>query len=163
MILQDNPKLIREENSIYGKAVFAKEDIAKDEIIALWDGPVYEAENNSDLPNDLPLMIADHAIQFEKNKWRDSKGLARYINHSCEPNCGIKGLFVIVAMRNIKKGEEITWDYEMTENSDWQMHCTCGTASCRKIIRAYRFLPGEIKTKYQNYTSRWLTENDSKL
>jgi SET domain-containing protein len=90
---QDNPKLVRKETELYGGGVFATADIKKDEVIALWNGPVYEAENNSDLPNDPPLMVADHAIQFEKHKWRDSEGLARYINHSCDPNCGIKGLF----------------------------------------------------------------------
>lgn len=158
MTSRDNHKLILRETQKYGRAVFANDEIEKDEIIAFWDGLIYNAEKNSDLPNDFPLMVADHAIQFEKNKWRDSKGLARYINHSCDPNCGIKGLFSIVAMRNIKKDEEITWDYEMTENSDWQMDCRCGTANCRKIIRAYRFLPGEIKIKYQNYTSAWLKQ-----
>jgi uncharacterized protein len=156
MTVQDNSLLMLKKTPKYGKAVFAAEDIEKDETIAVWDGPVYEAENNSDLPNDFPWMIADHAIQFEKNRWRDSEGLARYINHSCEPNCGIKGLFNIVAMRKINKGEEITWDYEMTENSDWQMTCQCGKDNCRKIIRAYRFLPDEIKWKYQNYISEWL-------
>src|SRR5882757_3289915 len=151
MILPDNPKLILLETQHYGKAVFAGGDIEKDEVIALWNGPVYEVENNSDLPNDRPLMVADHAIQFERHKWRDSEGLARYINHSCEPNCGIRGLFNIVAMREIRKGEEITWDYEMTENSDWKMNCKCGSVHCRKIIRAYRFLPAEIKLKYRDY------------
>lgn len=155
-MVQDNPKLILKETQQYGKAVFANDDIERDEVIALWDGPVYEVENNSELPNDPPLMVADHAIQFEQHKWRDSEGLARYINHSCEPNCGIKGLFTVVAMRDIMKGEEITWDYEMTENSDWEMHCKCGSDHCRKVIRAYRFLPPEIKIKYQNYTSEWL-------
>ena len=156
MISKDNPKLVRKETQQYGKAVFATEDIEKDEVIAYWDGPVYEVQNNSDLPNDPPLFVADHAIQFEKHKWRDSDGLARYLNHSCEPNCGIKGLFTIVAMRKINKGEEVTWDYEMTEDSDWEMVCKCGSPHCRKLIRAYRFMPPEIKEKYKDYTSDWL-------
>ncbi|MFT3933913.1 MAG: SET domain-containing protein [Chitinophagaceae bacterium] len=158
MIAQDNPKIILERNHFFGRGVFANDAIAKDEIIAVWDGDVYEASKNSELPNDAPLMVADHAIQFDYNKWRDSNGLARYINHSCEPNCGIKGLFTIVAMRNIKKGEEITWDYEMTENSDWEMDCQCGCETCRQTIRAYRFLPPSVKSKYENYTSDWLKQ-----
>ena len=83
MNLPDNVKLILKETSKYGKAVFAKEEIEKDEVIAIWNGLVYKAENNSDLPNDFPMMVADHAIQFEKNKLTDSKGIARCINHYC--------------------------------------------------------------------------------
>ena len=152
----DNSKLILKENQRFGKGVFAKEEISQGELIAVWDGGIYEAEMCSDLPNNEPLTVRDHAIQFEEHKWKDSKGLARYINHSCEPNCGIKNLFDIVAMRNVAKDEEITWDYDMTENSNWQMECKCGTQSCRKIIRGFQFLPNEIKNKYQDYISDWL-------
>ncbi len=132
----DNPKAIVKETEKYGKAVFAKEDLNKGEIIASFDGLIYEAEKSSDLPNDLPLQIQDHVIQFEEHKWRDSNGIARSVAHSCQPNCGIQDLFNIVAMRDIKKGEELGWDYEMSENSDWEMECLCGSENCRKFIGA---------------------------
>ncbi len=78
------------------------------------------------------------------------------ISHSCEPNCGIKNKTVLVAMRKIKKGEELSYDYDMTENSDWSMECSCGKPSCRKIIRGYRYLPEEKRKEYNGYISEWL-------
>lgn len=110
----------------------------------------------SDLPNDLPLKTRDHVIQFEKHKWRDSNSIARCLSHSCEPNCGIQDLFKIVAMRDIKKDEELCWDYEMSENSDWQMECLCGSKNCRKLIGVYKYMPQNIREKYGDYISGWL-------
>ena len=99
----------------------------------------------------------DHVIQFEEKKWRDSNGIARCINHSCNPNCGIKDFFKIVAMRNINIGEEITWDYEMTEKHPWwRMKCECGVVDCRKEIGNYKNMPESVRKKYEGYISEWL-------
>lgn len=152
----DNPKVIVKETEKYGKAAFAKEDIYEGEILAAFDGSIYEAEKSSDIPNELPLKVRDHVIQFEEHKWRDSNGIARCLSHSCEPNCGIQALFNIVAMRNIKKDEELCWDYEMSENSDWQMECLCGSKNCRKVIGSYKYMPQNIREKYGDYISGWL-------
>lgn len=151
----DNPKVIVKETGKYGKGLFAKENIKKGEIIASFDGDIYEAEKASDLPSESP-NVRDYAIQFEEHKWRYSNGFAIIINHSCEPNCGIKNNFDIVAIRDIQKGEELTLDYDMTENSDWTMKCSCGSKNCRKIIKGYRHLPEELKKKYKNYISEYL-------
>jgi len=97
----DNKKAIVLNSKKYGKGIFAKEDIKKGEAIAEFDGDVYKAKKASDLPKN----IADHAIQFAEHKWIGSKGIAKYFNHSCSPNCGFKGKFKIIAMSNIKKGE----------------------------------------------------------
>lgn len=149
----DNPKVRLRRTRKFGRAVFAVKNIRKGEVIAEFDGPIFDDDFdgwNEDL--------LSHAIQFGKTLWRDSKGLARYINHSCEPNCGIKDLFKVVAMRPIAAGEQITWDYEMTEKSDWwRMKCHCGSPLCRKRIGDYRKLPRSIRKKYAGYISTWLT------
>lgn len=141
-------------NNRFGKCLIANDDIAQGEIIAEFDGDIFEAEKCTDLPKD----IADHAIQFEEHKWKESNGIARFINHSCEPNCGIKNLFNLVTMREIKKGGELTWDYDMTEDSNWRLECECGTPSCRKVIGAFSLLPLETKEKYRGYISDWLVK-----
>jgi uncharacterized protein len=134
-----------------GQGVFVIRPIKKNEIIAEFDGEVYGWDDK------WTDELVDHCIQFEEKKWRDSKGIARLINHSCEPNCGIKNLFQVVAMRNLKSGEEVTWDYEMTEKHPyWRMNCKCGSKICRKIIGNYDNMPTEIRKKYRGYISEWL-------
>jgi SET domain-containing protein len=149
----DNPKVKVDQNR-FGKCLIAVERIAKDEVIGEFDGEIFEAENTAALPKD----VADHAVQFEEHKWKESEGVARYINHSCEPNCGISGLFTLVAMRDIQAGEELLWDYDMTEDSDWRMECKCGIPSCRKIIGAFGIMPESTRKKYKGYISDWLVK-----
>lgn len=156
----DNKKVIIKETGTIGKGLFAIEDIKKGEIIADWTGgPMYEAKSCMSLPT---REISDHAIQCEEHTWIDTEGLGRYSNHSCKPNYGIQGKFKLVAMRDVKKGEWLTWDYEMTEDSDWKMKCKCGTPSCRKLIEAYKNMPKRLKKKYKGHTSEWLVGKYSK-
>ncbi len=150
-----NTKVEIKETGKYGLGLFASEDIKKEEIVDDFSpGNVYSAKKCSELPKE----IADYAVQFEEHKWIDYQSNGCYINHSCEPNCGVKGNFQIVAMRDIKKGEELTYDYEMTENSDWRMECKCGSKSCRKIIGAYDNMPPSVREKYKGYIAQWLVE-----
>lgn len=151
--MSDNPKVSTKNTRHQGKGVFVKERITKGEVIAVFDGNIYDHKSiwTDELRN--------HCIQFERKKWRDSTGIARLINHSCEPNCGIKDSFSVVAMRDIEKGEEITWGYEMTEdNLYWRMDCSCGSLSCRKVIGAYKNMPLATRRKYKGYISKWLLE-----
>jgi hypothetical protein len=154
----DNPKVEVGKTGKYGKGVFAKFAIRKGEVIAAFDGKIYGYYSRG-----WTTDVNNHAIQFEERKWRDSAGIARRLNHSCQPNCGIKGLFRIVAMRDIKKGEELTWDYEMTEdNPTWRMRCRCGSKNCRKVIGAHRNMPEVVRKKYKGYISEWLVEKYAK-
>src|SRR5205814_8259858 len=58
------------------------------------------------------------------------------VNHSCVPNCGIRESLQIIAMRAVEPGEEMTFDYAMSESSDFIMDCLCQDLECRKIGRA---------------------------
>lgn len=149
----DNPKAVVRRTRKYGRAVFAKQDIRKGETIAVFDGPLLDDEFEP-WTDDL----LNHAIQVGPSEWRDSLGFARYLNHSCDPNCGIKNRNRVVAMRPIRQGEEITWDYEMTEKSTWwRMKCRCGSAQCRGLIGDYRRMPRSVRAKYRGFISDWLT------
>ncbi|MFO8017378.1 MAG: SET domain-containing protein-lysine N-methyltransferase, partial [Promethearchaeia archaeon] len=89
---------------------------------------------------------------FDNNPWR-------YINHSCDPNTGLKGKTTVVAMKDIKKDDHITIDYSITEASPyWKMKCECGQKNCRKIIRSIRFLPPKLFKKYKEYIPKFLKE-----
>ncbi len=81
----------------------------------------------------------------------DSPG--RYVNHSCEPNAGIRKhnnqLFLVAATR-IDSGTEIVIDYSTTIGDDdiWTMRCNCGMSACRKIIRRFGSLPLAVQRRY---------------
>jgi SET domain-containing protein len=65
---------------------------------------------------------------------------ARFVNHSCEPNCISKVLYIhgqkhiiIYAQRAIEKGEELTYDYKFPKE-ETKIECLCKTAKCRKYL-----------------------------
>ena len=146
----------------FGGGLFATSTIEPGRIVASFDGKYWDWNDSvTDLPNDAPDYTRDHTIQYAPGKSRDSAdGLGRYANHSCDPNCGIKNYFDLVAMKPIAVGEQITWDYAMTENNDWFMLCRCGAPRCRKLITGYRNLPPEFREAYKGFVSQWLIDAD---
>jgi len=141
-----------------GKGVFALKNFRKDEIVLHIDGEVVETDN----PSSFPKKIQDHWFPFDKRgnkaKYVLPKSPWKYLNHSCNPNAGIKNNRDIVAMRPIKKGEEIVFDYAMNNfdymmsNIDnWKMKCSCGSKNCRGLISTFDILDNKTKKKYLNY------------
>uniref|UniRef100_T1IZ38 Histone-lysine N-methyltransferase 2C n=1 Tax=Strigamia maritima TaxID=126957 RepID=T1IZ38_STRMM len=67
-------------------------------------------------------------------------GLARYINHSCNPNCVAEVVpidresrIIIFANRRISRGEELTYDYKFDiEDDQHKINCLCGAPNCKK-------------------------------
>lgn len=68
---------------------------------------------------------------------RRGESVARFINHSCAPNCRsevIRGRIWIVARRDIPAGEELTYDYGFSLK-EWRQHpCRCGATRCAGFI-----------------------------
>ena len=85
-----------------------------------------------------------HASQVGLNKWVRFKGAAVKINHSCNPNCGVRCKGIIrcyVAFKSIKAGEELTFDYAMANYLVQNFpKCECKEANCRKNITGYQGL-----------------------
>jgi SET domain-containing protein len=79
-----------------------------------------------------------------------------FINHSCEPNVGFAGNILLVAMRDIDPGEELTTDYALFDDYDGEMQCRCGTASCRGTIGGRDWQRPELQRRYGNYFSWYL-------
>lgn len=145
--------------SRFGRGLFTVADIDPNEFIAEFDGPEYEARCNAALPT---LDVANHAIQIARNRWKDSLSGARFVNHSCEPNAGIRGTTILVAMRKILAGQEIFFDYDMTERSDYSLVCECRCKQCRRIIGTYDNLPAEKRAEYGDYVSEWIRAEERK-
>ena len=68
-----------------------------------------------------------------------SGGMARYINHSCSPNCVTECVevdrdlhIIIFANRRIQRGEELSYDYKFDFEDDNRIPCLCGADGCRK-------------------------------
>ncbi len=134
-----------------GRGVFALRDFQKDELILYVKGDVIETDSLDSLPkyeyyHCFPINQKGRKVQYvlPNPPWE-------FVNHSCDPNAGIKNNRDIVAIKPIKKGDEITFDYAMVAIDDWTMQCHCGSSKCRKIISTFDVLDEETKKKYYDY------------
>jgi SET domain-containing protein len=132
-----------------GKAVFTNKNFKKGEKIIEFSGKLFTFEQLPTPYNE----VDDHYVQIDKNLYMGpSGGVDDFFNHSCDPKAGLKinnGKVILMAIKNIKKGEEITWDYSTTMDEDgWEMDCMCGHKNCRRIIRDFKYLPKEIQQRY---------------
>jgi hypothetical protein len=108
-----------------------------------------------------------HTIQIDRDVHLVPPAPMRFLNHSCEPNCGIliqRGTdnIEIHALRDIAAGEELTLDYETFEEEFEALTgpCLCRTASCRGRLRGYGFLPYPRRVKYGMYVAEYLRDAD---
>lgn len=82
-----------------------------------------------------------------------------FMNHSCDPNVGSHSDFHrTVAMRDIEPGEELTYDYAMTDAGRYDLQCFCGKPNCRKIIRGTDWMLAELQERYQGYFQKNVQE-----
>ena len=144
-------KKIRVANSkISGTGVYAEEKIKRNEFIGFFKGKIkYKVNSNEKDSAGHPDWVG-----FKKNYWIDPSPPYLYINHSCEPNCGIAGTKKIYAIKDITINEELTFDYSISEiDPNWELHtkCKCGSKSCRKTIGSIQSLSKEKVREYLPY------------
>ncbi len=97
-------------------------------------------------------------IGIAKNWWIDPAIPYKYLNHSCDPNTGIKGRVTMYALRDIAANEELTIDYATIEGDErWELpsECLCGSKSCRRKISSVHTLPPERFKEYLPYVSTY--------
>jgi uncharacterized protein len=86
------------------------------------------------------------------------------LNHSCEPSCGLVGASVLVAMRDIAVGEELTFDYATCDSSDYdEFECLCGEPTCRGVVTGLDWTKPELHEKYAGWFSPYLARRIANL
>lgn len=79
------------------------------------------------------------------------------INHSCEPNCGLTGSTVVIALRDIRIDEEISYDYAMSDSDPYdEFVCQCCSIKCRKIVKGQDWMNPGLQKKYRGFFSSYL-------
>jgi len=94
--------------------------------------------------------IADEFVLAPFNT-QEVEDVMMFLNHSCDPNVGILGQIIFVAMRYIDSGEELTIDYVMFGANKEPMRCNCRSADCRGLITASDWQIMKLQENYRGY------------
>ncbi len=124
------------KSKIDNRGLYAATNIKKDTKIIEYKGKIItvkETETNPKFDNDKAIYL------FNLNKKYDLDGdfkfnTARLINHSCDPNCEVDGVGLklwIYSIKDIKKNDELTYDYGFSFDKDYKdFPCRCGAKKC---------------------------------
>lgn len=142
-----NPRITARKSKIHGRGVFAAAALKKGERLIEYLGERISnkeadrryAEEHEWSPHTFLFMVDDKTVIDATHKGN----VARWINHSCEPNCEVededKRIF-IHALRNIRRGEELSYDYNLvlderhTPAAKKAHPCFCGSKKCRGTL-----------------------------
>ncbi len=145
-------------SGIAGRGLFAIDPIRAGEIVAVKGGHIVATRQLRELPEPLPnseIQIADrlHLVALSVEEYEP---VMLFINHSCDPNVGFGGNVVLVAMRDVAAGEELTTDYALFDDYDGQMNCHCGSERCRGVIDGHDWRRSDLQDRYRGYFSWYL-------
>ncbi len=125
--------LVVRRSAIHADGCFTTIPISNGTRVVEYTGPrltVHEADalyENQERTYLFGLSDGKHVI--------DGDGVAAFINHSCDPNCEaqeIDGRVVIVSIRDIAAGDELTYDYNLYDGApEDRSPCSCGSKRCR--------------------------------
>jgi len=108
----------------------------------------------------LAEEMRTHALQIDDDLFLASEvpfDDADFVNHSCDPNCGIVGSILLVTMRDIRLGEELCFDYAMTDTADYdEFVCSCATARCRGTVTGVDWKEPELRDRYRGWNSAYI-------
>jgi uncharacterized protein len=146
-----------------GFGVFARDQVNQGETLAVWGGVVIPGARL----NEYNEYSRTHGIQVEEDLFMlplTPDDPSDQFNHSCDPNAGMSGQITLVAMRPIAVGEEICFDYAMSDSNPYdEFDCACGTPFCRGRIVADDWLRPELQQRYRGYFTPYLQRRMDQL
>lgn len=159
----NNKITIQSSSLIHNCGMFADKDIETGEVLFVKGGHIltkHELYSSSIINSYFPISDNLFLGALEPEEEDDIK---LYINHSCNPNCGLHGEITFVAIRDIHSGEEITTDYAFIDNEDYSFECNCGSDKCRKTITGFDWKIKRLQEEYYPYFAQYLKDKITRI
>jgi hypothetical protein len=145
---------------MYG--VYARQPISKGELLTIWGGDVVDYATFCT----LDPYLRELSIQIEDDFFLAplTLGPSDYFNHSCDPNAGLSGQISLVALRDIAPGEEVRFDYAMSDSTDYdEFDCDCGADNCRGRFTGRDWQIPDLWERYDRHFSPYLLRKIEQL
>ena len=153
-------KAVVQASPIHGRGLFATGEFQPGEIVCVKGGYIFNRATLGEIAPALgpaEIQIAEGLFIGPRHA-EEREGAMIFSNHSCDPNIGVQGQIVFVALRHIVSGEELTHDWATTDDDEYSMTCRCGAAYCRGIITGKDWQKKELQRKYQGMFSWYLQQ-----
>jgi hypothetical protein len=148
--LAHDADILRRNDALYvrpgkfGLGLFAARPISRGQDILQFSGSVINFEQAVKKGED-----ESYPLQVGTDKYLDLDNIGKYCNHSCEPNAGIRNDVILMAIADIDADGEVFYDYSTSMDEDWwTMSCKCEAATCRSLVRDFKYLPASVRERY---------------
>jgi hypothetical protein len=154
MTIASNDAVVEVRSSVFGLGAFVRRNIPAGTLLAAgWGMPA-------------PCRTK-HSIQVDDDRHLNVDPPLVYLNHSCDPNCGLlidrrQETLQLRSLRSLREGEELSLDYDTFEHEIEYMpkQCMCGSQNCRGRIKGFKHLSlsraeGLIQ-RFQDYVADYL-------
>jgi hypothetical protein len=152
-----SPKVTVPSSPVHRRGLFATLELSPGEIVCVKGGYILTRATL----DTVALVLGPAEIQVADDLFihtEEREGCMIFSNHSCDPNIGVQGQIVFVALRQIAAGEELTHGWATTDDDDYTVACRCG-AKCWRGIITVKDWPGEdLQRKYQGLFSWYLQQ-----
>jgi hypothetical protein len=155
-----SPEAAVKNSPIHGRGLFAIGEFRPGEIVCVKGGHVFTRATLGEVAPALgpaEIQIADDLFIGPRDVDEREGGMI-FSNHSCDPNIGVRGQIVFVALRHIAMGEELTHDWATTDDDDYSMTCLCGAAACRGVITGKDWQNKDLQQKYRGMFAWYLQQ-----
>ena len=141
---------LAQPRQIVGKGFgsFAIQTIPAGSIVATFGGSII---TRSDFQK-FPAEQRSRSIQINTDLFvlgPETREPGDSINHSCSPNCGMRNATQLITMRDVAAGEELSYDYAMSDSCDYdEFDCGCGAPDCRKRVTGNDWQISKLQAQY---------------
>ncbi|MFM7070004.1 MAG: SET domain-containing protein [Actinomycetes bacterium] len=146
-----------------GRGVFATANIPAGTTVAGFGGFVADRAEFASLDPHRQT----HSLQIDDGLFMvcsEQPEPADFLNHSCEPNCGILGTVLLVTLRDVAEHEELTFDYAMCDDDPYdEFECACGAPTCRMKVTGNDWMLPELHDRYAGNFSTYLARRIATL
>ena len=146
-----------------GWGVYVREWVWAGELLTVWSGEIVTGDQLAR----LSAISQRYSVQVEEDLYLVTTRPpepADMVNHCCDPNAGLSGQIALVALRDIRPGEEVCFDYAMTDGTPYdEFNCACGAPHCRGRVTGNDWARPELWTRYAGHFSPYLQRRIDQL
>jgi hypothetical protein len=159
-----HPLMETRNSTVAGYGSFATGFIKAGERVIEWGGTPDQIIPNDEFERDFPTgrFKPETVIPYDKNhQWvqfaDDPDDNDALINHSCDPNLWFDG-WALIARRDIKSGEELTFDYATGSTHPLSSECCCGSRICRGKVSGNEYKDDDFQKRFQGHFCPYMNE-----
>lgn len=144
---------------IGGPGTFARAAIAAGEVVMVWGGSLFTAEEiKTGKAKPGTIAAVEEGIYLATHPDEDGHPVD-FTNHSCDPNLRLIDAVTLATRRPVAAGEELTGDYAMWEADETYVAawpCHCGSLHCRGRLTGHDWRRPELQARYRGHFSPFL-------